>query len=545
MIAGAKASWTWSHSRQQQSFNWEVAFTAAANMHLISFESETIIDEESDADLTSDDARKQLADELRDEIRQYFETGNCGKRSTSSRYCFINVTFLQLTTGKWLVSDDACPFKGYFPLPVKELEAKASAGNGLTIATHCRAELKKLLVAYRSRIDNVNFFFHPCDALVFCYADSSPIGEFDIIDTSSLADYLGLANVLNAAARKLRTHQSVLYTESLQWTALAPDVVHYVAEVLCCPPSLVPTIYGLRLTGNVQLGRETPLHSESFVAPSYRIRWKKVQPFDGVSLVLSEPLEQSLERLKKFCFLQPFEVDRCGMSCYSPLTFFYVLSDLIIRGRIRDPATMMTSLFSGLPPVFRKSLETIQAWMEGRQVWSVKVAIPLSLFDTQRRTPVLRLILVPTTGFHPGVCSSSTASPLSDLNSAENHFIDNVGLDVKKTADGGIDRVEISFLLEDQSLLTTHSGVVVDKIDDSSVFVIGPFPKRNPQVELFSRPYPWSWQEMSSQPAAPSSGQSLIIAESCRESESDYTIRCKVQSVRKSKAPSGISTKTI
>ena len=157
---------------------------------------------------------------------------------------------------------------------------------------------------------------------------------FDLIDTSNLADQDGPVNVLNASARMLRNDQSVLLTMSKFWSFSAPDVVQYVQKMLCCPPSLIPTIYGLRLLNNFELGHEV---FGSLRSTSILFRWKKSPPpFQGVPLALSPALEKSLNQLRTECFAlpEPFPsaLPKAGMrgnGFYTPLTFCYVLGDLI------------------------------------------------------------------------------------------------------------------------------------------------------------------------------------------------------------------------
>ena len=346
-----------------------------------------------------------LSENLRQEIEQYFTTGNCDGSRKENAAC-PNPTFLEPVTGQWHAHYTACPFSGYFPLPLQEVEEKAHDNKG-RILSFCQFELKKLLVDFRKRIRDVKFSFHVCDGLEFCYLDS-PL-NFDIIDASDLGDVVGLVNVLNAATQKLRSDQSVLVTETVQWNKVPPKLSQYIQEVLCCPLSLIPTIYGLRLVDHFELGPETPLNINAMKLR--RFRWKTTLPFEGVSLVLSQSLKRSLKKLRDECFrLSPSSVFiskntgvRCGMFCYSPLTFHYVVGDMIRRGGFRDPTALMPSALSRLPPVFGQSLETTQAWMTHRPVWWVtictpfhQVAEPAAFYNfVSYCNPILRLVLIP------------------------------------------------------------------------------------------------------------------------------------------------------
>jgi len=90
-----------------------------------------------------------------------------------------------------------------------------------------------------------------------------------------------------------------------------------------------------------------------------------------------------------------------------------------------------------------------------------------------------------------------------------------------------IDQVDISFLLEDRSLLQSHCGLVIDQENSFPVFFIGSFTdKLLPEVELFHSPFPL--KNFSSPLPRPSENFQLVT-DSCLESEIDYKIRLKVQ----------------
>ena len=52
------------------------------------------------------------------ESKVYFKTGNC-ELSVRKIVC-VNPTFLQPTTGKWVVYHGCCPYSGFSPLPLKK-----------------------------------------------------------------------------------------------------------------------------------------------------------------------------------------------------------------------------------------------------------------------------------------------------------------------------------------------------------------------------------------------------------------------------------------
>ena len=437
-----------------------------------------------------------------------------------------------------MVSD--CPFDAYAPLPLKELAGKID--QNWIISGHCRSQLKKLLIDFRNRCEDVKFYFHACDALAFCYQDS-PL-KFDVIDTSNVADYVGVANLLNAASRKLLSDRSVLFTESMLWTNVAPDVALYVQEVLCCPPSLTPTIYGVRLMDDVELGPTKLRLLRPYFFPPIRLRWKKTLPFDGVPLIVSPDLVNSLSRLRDECFGMTTSkpapiwtspgVTRSGIGYYSPLTFCYVLGDMICRGAMPGPSALISSSFAGLPPVFRNSLQTIQAWMEHRPIYLVKISFPFgsaeqSMYEKMASWchPNLRLILVPTPEFVANITKKNAKQSAlfqKDMNSTSKHFIDNIALKITTTSSGVMDQIEISFLLEDCKLLQDICGLVVDVENHTPLFFINGLDNPRMIFNRVSQPYPWDLVK----PLAVAADTPRLTAMSCLESEKDYAVHFKV-----------------
>lgn len=103
------------------------------------------------------------------------------------------------------------------------------------------------------------FSFHIGDCLQLCLFNDKLKNLFQVIDCSNLADHLGLANLILAVRTCLADDpNAVLLTEIMTWEALKPTVAEYVDYVLCCPLSMVPLLYGLRLANHVRLGKSYP-----------------------------------------------------------------------------------------------------------------------------------------------------------------------------------------------------------------------------------------------------------------------------------------------
>ncbi|KAJ9528159.1 hypothetical protein QJQ45_005795 [Haematococcus lacustris] len=83
---------------------------------------------------------------------------------------------------------------------------------------------------------------------------------FHVIDTSNVADHAGLFNLLLAAQPRLEPHPLArLITCSMTWTMSFKSMREYLQSCLSCPPSMYPTLLGLRLVTDITAGRPQPL----------------------------------------------------------------------------------------------------------------------------------------------------------------------------------------------------------------------------------------------------------------------------------------------
>ena len=99
-------------------------------------------------------------------------------------------------------------------------------------------------------------------------------------------------------------------------------------------------------------------------------------------------------------------------------------------------------------------------------------------------------------------------------------------------SDEGINAVELSFLLGDRNLLKTHSGIVVDRYNQMTIFTLGSFASNKHEVAKFLQPYPWGEEASFAASAESSSDRSKknSMTISCQESTDFYTIRLNFRS---------------
>ena len=414
------------------------------------------------------------------ETREYYMTGNCSVRKVSPppQYACVNPTLLGPSGKAWRVQCNSCPLFGFELLPLGELNDAQQ--QDCVVTRYCRAELAKLLVSFHKRRHEIKYFFHLGDPLAFCYYGVPEGLEFDLIESSTLADDLGLVNIICAAGRRLADpHTSVLVTESLFWDHFGQSsVLEHVKEFLCCPSlSLIPSLYGFRLASHVELGSDIPYTPFAFsrMSSPALLRWEKSPPLEGLPLSLSSTLKQCLEQLATKCFpsfrgsYDLREHHKWPVVYYTQLTYDFVISDLARRcaGVVRRQ--WMDFGLSGLAPCYRRALLTAKAWAEGRPVSRVAAIFNMDQFKhhccfkpiNRINQMALRLVLLPS----DKIISVLGADP--DAGRFERwsgfHFFDNVDVEIrpfKSKKYGTYDVVEVSFLLENpQSLLQTHRGI--------------------------------------------------------------------------------------
>ena len=320
----------------------------------------------------------------------------------------VNPTLLHPTTHRWQVHYTLSPYDGFLPFSRDE-KLDTSAKSGI-LTRSCQNILKSLVSSFRRRAQSVKVFFYLQDALEFCYGGTNI--KFDVIDCSNLADHVGLVNLNNACRLRIADHpEAIVQTESMIWKAFAPTVLQYLEEILCCPLSMIPTIYGFRLVNHVEMGSSSIPNFERLLEQPFTLCWKNTTPFKNAILYPSPALTGCLERLASKCYLMldmdkslPLMKVKRTDQCCTPLTFQYVASSLAMRGGsnhwIKD---VSCQLDSKLASSFRLSKRTIESWEDGLPLLKLTAEInvnegnfiPKLMASSIVGTPVLRLILVP------------------------------------------------------------------------------------------------------------------------------------------------------
>lgn len=490
------------------------------------------------------------------EERSYLISGNTWGCNDGGNEAYINPTLINPdVSNQWLVHPAACPFNGYLPFPICELEELC--GEEGFVTKHCKKKLSLLLSAYQHHKEKVYLVFHIGNPLELCYSLSE---KFDAIDCSFLAEKAGLANVINAAGRRLSEEpESTLLIEVSQWGKYQMDASRYVEEAICVPSSVMPSLLGLRLTDPIdRIGSSLPPDSSS---RSMCLTFKRTPPFKNIKLQVPLSWATYFEKLGRKCFaIENEQLDEdLTIKTNTPLTFFFALQAAAERaGRGNEPL-FRQGLFNNCHSFFKLAARTFINWM-----WRTKslhiarclniriesIKKHLSTFASVKlfsgrvhfddvclagfmerkidRAPLLRLVLIPTALL--GMLDMKKTIQWHLI--PDTHCIDNVRLDFKKSMDLKSGWIAVSFpMVSDHGLDESHTGIVVDF--PTGIFLASIGQVKHLEQEHFSQVNPFADggpdpPEEILGPLSNEAGSPLVV-QSCVETENNYKIHIRLE----------------
>lgn len=479
-----------------------------------------------------------LKQKLKQEVENYIETGNCRSTDQLSSTAAINPTFLEPKTFRWRVNIYSCPFEAYLPLPYSELEM---ATEDFVTTPYCQKILKNLVSSYRTVAEFINFRFSLNDDLQFFHTEATE--TFHVIDCSTNAEDLGLPNILLSCSRRLTSPNALLITGSKSCSRLASTTAQYVEEALCAPMSMIPTLYGFRLTNPVDLGCATYSRNGNFGGfTPITLTWSPAPQFRNVPFCLSPAIDDFLKKLHKKCyFLEDFDRERFKKNlcfkAYTPLTYSYVVARLT-----QHDQQGYRLQFVKVAPQFKLAQKSVSDWVNNFPVILVTTIQPFTpelktLFNKTRilfRAPNLRLILIPSNHLLK-VSLKLFAMKESEKNypidwAAENpdvHYIDNFELLYHKNDAGRLRSMQLSFIQPlTYDLSPDHCAVLVEVFTGSVMMNMG-------AVADMERQGIKNWAIDSSPFLSLSSSISqevLMEAVSCQESAHDFVVEISIHS---------------
>lgn len=489
-----------------------------------------------EAAMVAESFPEKLKKKLRHEARQYYETGSCNPKKLSQSAA-LNPTLLEPNTHLWRIeySSNPCPFQCYFPLPLSELETKAEEG---IITRYCQKVLKNLVADFTRLKKNLQFHLWSSDDLQMCFSGTSE--KFDVIDCSTLADSMGLANLIVSSSQRLENHSdSLLITESIAWWSVASTLSQYVEDSLCAPLSMIPTLYGLRLATHVELGSAIikKRHYATGCLP-VTLTWRQAPRYENVPLGYSSSLELCLKNLDKNCHLilkrsKQLVRENCGLKCYTPLTFNIVAAKLIELSMKEDQVKF---LLSEVAPPFILAQKTFDDWANGRPLTIVKHTQPFTpalqrVFAKHEmlQAPMLRIVLIPEDNYLVHIMKNFELEDWQDkfrkdlsTEMPDVHYIDNMDF-CYHANEGDASSLKVAFLLpKDHDFVADHCAVLIDILTGNTLMFIGVV--KDMQRQTYDEPYLIKknllLQKVDQAP-------NLQVMK-CEESKSDYMIKISI-----------------
>ena len=282
------------------------------------------------------------------------------------------------------------PAQAYFPLPlIDKLEDKFDQRNG--IYHYCKTKLKELVTALKSRKDRNRFHFYFGESLELCITNEEWKNKFHVIYCpTKLIRYAGLPNTLPIVSQCLNSDmpEAVLLTDFFisQVFDKEKSITDSIESILCCPLTMIPTVYGVKLLDHVRLGSFvcSQLH-DYFVSRGYfTLKWNKapVSYSTDTQLGISPALTKVLKALAETCLINasgsvysPQKKNKYrtminNLSMFmrnTPLTFYYILHPLLIRSNLEAGAIdyFIGENYDG----YELAWKTLQQWMNGEEVF--------------------------------------------------------------------------------------------------------------------------------------------------------------------------------
>ena len=306
---------------------------------------------------------------LSDQVDCYHKCGNC--LALTSNISSLNPTLFSGKQGEITqVKIASCPYNAYLPVPFEEQLASDFGAIAEDAVTFCKNKLQRLVSSLRDRKHRISLHFLFGDCLELCLREESMKKKFHVIHCSaSFSRNVGLANIISASSGCLANPDAVLLTNLDLYVLkihLNLPVVDFIEGSLCCPVSLTPTLYGVRLMNHLQLGSPCPfkLHDDIVKNLVNVFKWQLSPGYSGnIPLDVSHSvLETAIGKLVG---------NRFGDSSFARRlnTFSYILQSLFSRcSLLQNYATLQSLYLPKTGACNRFTWLTELAWMKGEPV---------------------------------------------------------------------------------------------------------------------------------------------------------------------------------
>lgn len=241
------------------------------------------------------------------EIDRFVSEGYC-KDERNAKFHRCNPTLMTPERKRWQVHCLSNPFDSYFPIPDSLNEPKEKilsdiASGKKTLYNYCLTEMERRVKELRSRKNVIVFNFHSSDYTEL-KNDEKMKTKFQVVYSWELAERVGLANLIPATIDCLADDDpnAVLVTGTYSWgLPTTSAVAEYVKSSLSCPLSLLPTVFGVKLTNEPeQLSSPVCVKGGHHAYKDHvNLTWVKALPYSSnVKLAISPDLKSAIDLLK-------------------------------------------------------------------------------------------------------------------------------------------------------------------------------------------------------------------------------------------------------
>lgn len=329
----------------------------------------------------------------------FISTGNCKPIKKEDVVC-LNPTLLKTKPdGHLAVKMSSSPFDAYFPIPFNEpteetADASASAPILNDTYSYCKGKLGSLLSTFLQRKNRIELHFHFGDFIELCLYKDYMKEKFQVIFCSAEIECeLELANIVSAARGCLsaESNASVLLTNIYlpgSDVRMGDSVTKYIESILCCPLSMIPTLYGVKLCNHLKLGGQVCVQmNDNIMKNVVTLKWLKVPGYStNIPLDISASLKQAIyslaARRNDGCGgVDPFKIRL--RTCY------FIIQSLFQRCRLLQDAPAVFSLVqsdvqTSISPDLRLNWRTEEVWMKGEPVLAYSVSKTFRPIRTSR-----------------------------------------------------------------------------------------------------------------------------------------------------------------
>ena len=201
-----------------------------------------------------------------------------------------NPTLFRSHLTKYEVHYMANPFDGY------SFSEKNHVSKSEPYVSHCKKILALWIARFKSCSVAVTLAW--ADASQKCLDYSSESTKFDFIDSSNVGDHGSMLGIIAAASLVLKPG-GFLFTGTMLWHTFATSLEEYVEMVLGISYHMMPTILGLKLCVDIDLGSSEQI---SLDGREVQLIWRKVETFQSPTSLLQGDMLSALSVVFQKCF---------------------------------------------------------------------------------------------------------------------------------------------------------------------------------------------------------------------------------------------------